>query len=126
MVFPWKILKTSGIGGTAGEGECALNTIVNKLLDVDREARQMLDEAQQYHDRTMREIEAEKQRMLSEFNEKAGRHIHELSEEQNAEVAEAVAAIQARTGAVRKSMEAHYDNCHRQWEDEIYRMVTGG
>lgn len=101
-----------------------MNTVVNKLLDVDREARQMLDEAQQYYDRTIQEIEREKQRMLNEFNHKAETHIQELSEEQSAELSEAVSAVNARTQAVRDAMQAHYNQHHIGWEDEIYRMVV--
>lgn len=103
-----------------------MDTIVNKLLDVDRQARQMLDEAQQYYERTMREIEQEKQRMLDEFNQKAERHIRELEEEQAGEVAEAVAGIRTRTERLRGAMEAHYDREHAGWEDAVFRAVAGG
>ena len=55
-----------------------MNTVVNKLLDVDRDARRIVDEAQQYYDNTMEEIETEKKKMLAVFKDREKRRVEEL------------------------------------------------
>lgn len=103
--------------------EYTVNTTVNKLLDVDREARQMLDEAQQYYDRTLREIETEKEAMRADFTRKARQHLEELETAQAQELEETAGAVRSRAAGLRAAMEARYEQNHAQWEEELYRKT---
>lgn len=102
-----------------------MNTVVNKLLDVDKEARQLLDDAQQYYDRTLQEIEQEKVKLHDAYAEKGETHIRELQAEQAGEVDEVVGEVRRRTGELRQAMEARYNEYHRQWEDALFNRTIG-
>lgn len=103
-----------------------MNSNVNQLLDADREARQRLDEAQQYYDRTLAEIEGEKKKLLAAYTEKAELHFRKLEEELADEVSEAVEAVRTRTASTIAQMDARYDRLHEQWEDELVKRCIGG
>ena len=100
-----------------------MNITVNKLLDVDRKARQMLDEAQQYYNRTLSEIESEKAAMQREFSDKGRHHLEELRQEQQQELQQYADAAQQRAQRLLAAMEARYEQNHLQWEDELYHRT---
>lgn len=102
-----------------------MNTVVDKLLEVDKEARRMLDEAQQYYDNTLAELEDEKRRMWESYAAKAKLHLETLEAEQQQEVAEVVAEVRERTARLIRTMEDHYERNHRQWEDGLVAGVIG-
>lgn len=102
-----------------------MNTNVNKLLDADREARRLLDEARQYYDRTMVEIQEEKNKLLAAYKEKADLHIHALEDEQGGEIEETMEAVRKRTASTIAAMDARYDELHSQWEQELAQKCMG-
>lgn len=107
------------------KGGIGLNTMMNQLLDVDKEARQILDDAQQYYDRTLLDIQEEKKRLREHYNEKAAQHLGILTSTQTAEVDEAVNKLRDRTTVLLEAMNARYDQYRQQWVDELTEKCIG-
>ncbi len=103
-----------------------MNTIVDKLLDVDKEARALLDEAQQYYEKTVAEIEVEKQQLYNEYKRRVEKHIASAHRAHQSEAEEAITTIKARQDAIALEMESVYQQNHKQWQDDLFqRCVTG-
>lgn len=102
-----------------------MNASVNKLLDVDREARQTLDEAQQYYDQTLLEIQEEKAQMLLSYTQRAEKHLTLLKAELDSEVDETMKSVRERTAELLAQMDAHYEEHHQQWEDQMVQKCIG-
>ena len=97
-----------------------MNTVVSKLLEVDRQSRQLLDEARQYYDKTVEEIETEKQKMLADYAGKAERHIADVRSAEAAQVDDAMDRIAADSGEKIRVLEQLWDEKHGQWEQEMF------
>lgn len=110
---------------TINRGGIALNTIVNKLLDVDKEARLILDEAQQYYDKTIEEIDKEKQAMQVAYIAKGDAHIEQLrsAEQQNTE--DSIAGIQKKYAVLTQQIEDSYNQNHLSWETALFEKCVG-
>lgn len=102
-----------------------MNTIVNKLLDADKQARQLLDDAQQYYDRTLTEIQEEKKKLLQAYTEKADLHISELESKLTEEVEDVIEAVRKRTASTVAAMDQRYDRLHQEWEDQLAQRCMG-
>lgn len=102
-----------------------MDTVVNKLLDVDREARQMLDEAKQYAERTAKEVEEEKAKIRAEYTEKADRHVRDLEAEQAGEVEEVQQQEEERMERLLAAMETHYRENRASWVEALCRQCQG-
>lgn len=97
-----------------------MNTVVNKLLDVDKQARQILDEAQQYYDRTISDIETEKQKITAEYENKAKSHYDEIGETEGDNIEDATKEIEEKYARLTKEMDETFESGHTRWEDELY------
>lgn len=97
-----------------------MNTMVNKLLDVDRQARQLLDEAKQYYEKTIEEIDREKEEIRQRYTERATGRVERVRQSETANLEEAISKIKAGTAEKYRRMEALYDARHTQWEEALF------
>jgi len=102
-----------------------LNTIVDRLLNVDREARRILDDAQQYHERMQAETQAEMEKLLRSIEDKAESHIRKAREAAEADAAEAVERIRLEGGALAQEMEAVYKRERLGWQEQLLARCIG-
>lgn len=102
-----------------------MSNAVNQLLDVDRQARLILDEAQHYHDETMKEIEQEKSRMQRDFQTRAKSHLDQVEQTESAAAREAAGNVQVKYTRLGVQLEAHFTAHHREWEDELFKICLG-
>lgn len=101
-----------------------MDTVVNKLLDMDKQARQILDEAKQYYDRTIEEIENEKQAITKLYNDKAHAHIEAVRTAETADAEDSIATIRARTTILCQGLDQIWNDHHEQWENELFARCT--
>lgn len=102
-----------------------LNTIVDKLLDVDREAREILDAAQQYYDKMVEEIDTGKQKILKQYQDKANRHISDVRMVKRAEADEVIQEIRSNYDEIAEALETQYRQNRAQWEQELFARCIG-
>ena len=102
-----------------------MNTAINQLLDVDREARMILDEAQQYYDKTLADLAAEKKRLLEQYEKKAADHLSAVGHTEHKSVAEETAALEQRHREQIAALDAVFASEHENWESELFRRSLG-
>lgn len=103
-----------------------METVVDKLLEVDRKARRMIDDAQQYYEGTLKEIEVEKKRILQSYTDRAKAHLDDVKANEEAAKAEQLAEIQNQFGALSQKLTDRYNDKHEWWEDELVKRVLAG
>ncbi|MDL2233352.1 hypothetical protein LJC63_07205 [Ruminococcaceae bacterium OttesenSCG-928-L11] len=101
-----------------------MNTVVNKLLDVDRRARQLLDDAKQYYDKTIEELDKEKEQIREKYAEKAAQHVADVRQTESAHVEDSVNRLGADTAEKISRLEQVYEESHQKWEDELFRRCV--
>lgn len=102
-----------------------MNTIINQLLDVDREARMILDEARQYYDNTIDEIAAEKKHMLERYEEKAAEHLNNVCHSESSGVSDEISALGRQYSGLTAAIDAVFAQNRGCWEDELFRRCVG-
>lgn len=102
-----------------------MESVVGKLLDVDKEARMILDDAQQYYDKTVEEIAEEKKRMKVDYEQRAKKHLDNILIAETAAAEDAAAKIREQYGQLTADIDGVYEQNHSKWEDELYkRCIT--
>lgn len=102
-----------------------MNTVVNRLLDVDKHARSILDEAQQYYERTLSDIEAEKKKLTEEYENKAKAHLEEITGTEAASVKVAVAKIDSYYAKMTAELDKAFEGKHTEWENTLFDRCVG-
>lgn len=102
-----------------------LNTVVNKLLDVDKQARLILDEAQQYYDRTLVDIEAEKQKITTDYENKAKAHYDKIEAAEHAAIVDAEKETGEKYARLTAEMDEIFEKGHVGWENELFARCVG-
>ncbi|GHU79727.1 hypothetical protein FACS1894191_3190 [Clostridia bacterium] len=97
-----------------------MNTVVNKLLEIDRQARQTLDDARQYYEKTLEETGRERERLLGKYAARAENHLADVTASETAIVEDAVARISAGRDGKISAVETNYLQNHTRWEQEIF------
>lgn len=106
-------------------GGVFLNTVVNKLLDVDKQARLILDEAQQYYDRVLTDIEAEKQRLTTEYENKAKMHYEKIEETERSAIIDSAKEIEEKYARLTAEMNEIFEKEHVNLENELFARCVG-
>lgn len=99
--------------------------MVNKLLDVDKQARQILDDARQYYDRTISDIETEKQKMLEEYERKAKQHLDNIRNSESDSVTAAAAEVKELYSRLTAEMDETFEKNRAAWVDELFTKCVG-
>lgn len=102
-----------------------MNIEVNKLLDVDKQARLIIDEAQQYYDRTLSDIEAEKQKLMAEYEKKAKAHYDKIEAAERESSAIATKEIEEKYARLTAEMDEAFEKGHASWEDGLFVRCIG-
>ena len=102
-----------------------MNTVVNKLLDVDRDARRLVDDAQQYYDKTMEEIETEKEKMLADYQEQEKQRLEQAGQAEEKKVRDDTGGIKQRYAALTEELNKTFEASRAKWEDELFEKCTG-
>ena len=97
-----------------------MNNVVNKLLDMDKKARQTLDEARQYYEKTIEEITLERARLLEDYSARAKAHIDDVANMEAAAIADAAAAVNSAKSEKIQFIQDRYNQNHSAWEEEIF------
>lgn len=103
-----------------------MSTIVDKLLDVDKEAQQIIDAANQYYEKTLEEIVDEKKKIREEIDARAAGHIRDVRNSCEAEKNDAIAEIKSRYDALGAQLEKNFAAQRDAWQDALFERCAGG
>ena len=106
------------------QGEVLLmKDMVKEIVDMDRKAREIMDEAQQEKLDSEKEISQMREKIREDYLAKARERI-KLNEPQEREAAEkAWKAVEARQNEISAKLDAQYKENGKRWAEELARRV---
>lgn len=96
-----------------------MNNVVDKLLDVDKEARKTLDEAQEYYDTTICETKAELEKLRQDYDQRLQHYIQETQDAFQADAEKRISEITEKKLLLIETMNREYEAHQQQWQDTI-------
>jgi hypothetical protein len=103
-----------------------MDPTVNKLLDIDRQARQSIEKANQYRDETLAKLTQEKKTLSENAEKTLASAREELSAKLGSEVDGYVKTINSDSDAAKERMRGIYENGCAAWADEIFSRCIAG
>jgi len=98
-----------------------VDRIIKKLIEADKQSRQLVEEAKKSYGRLVEQIEQESDEYKQGFVKKAEMRIQKAVAAQQELFDEAVENIKRRNSKIIDEIELLYLNNHEKWEDEIYK-----
>ena len=97
------------------------DSILTRVVELDRKACAMVEEAQETLDDTLANTERDMERFRQEYTQKAMERIGVVREEEGRASQAELASISQRYQALMEGLEKTYQERHAQWEEEIYQ-----
>jgi hypothetical protein len=103
-----------------------MQDIIQKIIEVDKAAQKMTDEALALKAETEASIESDKKALRERYIERARRRIAITNETEDKFLAEALDDISKKYADISTKLESVYSSEHVRWVDELYDKVIGG
>lgn len=97
------------------------DSILSRLVDLDRKACAMVEDAQEALDDTLANTERDMARFREEYTQKAMDRIGVVREEEGKASEEELKSISQRYQTLMEGLERTYQERHARWEEEIYQ-----
>ena len=101
-------------------------SIISSILQIDRSAKEKLSEAEDRKNRIIADAKAEEERIIGDRVKNADETLRKLEEEEKRKADEKLSAINAEGEKELERLEKVYEARHNEWEEQIFRTVTGG
>lgn len=98
---------------------------IDRLLEADVEARQLVEQALRYRDDMKKKTQEECECIRRQYEEKALHHENGLRISEDESARESVAGIHKTYAALTQALEARYEQCHEEWERELFARAAG-
>lgn len=95
-----------------------------KLLELDREAQSLMEEAAAYREASRADTQAQKDAMLREFEAHAAAHTEAVRQTEAQGAAQEAERLRRSYAALRQGLEDTYRTRHQHWEDELVRRCV--
>lgn len=102
------------------------SSIISSILEIDRSAKEKLAEAEDRKNRIIADAKAEEERIIGDRVKNADETLRKLEEEEKRKADEKLSAINAEGEKELERLEKVYEARHNEWEEQIFRTVTGG
>jgi hemerythrin-like domain-containing protein len=93
---------------------------VTRLLDTDKQARDILEDAQDYYARTLHDIESEKKRLARTYERRMEQRLSEIDSSERTAVHTAAAEAKKRYAQLTQEMDIAYGQNRQRWEDALF------
>jgi hemerythrin-like domain-containing protein len=93
---------------------------VTRLLDADKKAREILEDAREYYARTLQDIEAEKKKLARTYERRMEQRLSEIGSSERTAVHAAAAEAKKRYERLAEEMDLAFEGKRRSWEDALY------
>lgn len=97
------------------------DSILERLVELDRKACAMVDDAQEALDDTLSNTERDMERFRQSYTEKAMQRIGVVRDEEGRASQAELENISRRYNSLMEGLEKTYQERHAQWEEEIFR-----
>lgn len=102
-----------------------MQEMIERILEMDKAARRLTDEAQELRVNAEKEIELKKQQLHKDYLERAERKIEKLREEEEANAEKEMAAFRVKAQSIRDALNQSYNENHEKWVSDIFSQITG-
>ena len=109
----------------AEKGRMSMDKILNRLVEADRKASALVEEAEEYLDSTVSNMDREVEEFKKGYEEKAVHRIGIIRDEEDKASMESLADISKRYESLMSNMEQVYEKNHVQWEQELFNRCVG-
>lgn len=103
-----------------------MEDMISKIVDMDKKARDLTNEAQQSKIDYEQHIIRKKEKIKNDYLERAKERVKINRQTAQKKADEALAKIEAENAAVVEKLDKTYSENHDQWVDEIVRRVSAG
>lgn len=102
-----------------------MQEMIERILEMDKAARRLTDEAQELRVNAEKEIELKKQQLHKDYLERAERKIEKLREEEESNAEKEMAAFRIKAQSIRDALNQSYNENHEKWVNDIFSQITG-
>ena len=103
-----------------------MQDIIQKIIEIDRKAQKMTEEALALKSEAEASIESDKKALRDKYIVKARRRIEMNTQTEAQFLAESLKVIDEKYGEISKELEETYEREHDKWVDELFNKVIGG
>ena len=102
-----------------------MENVINKILQIDKEACQRVEQAKQEKIQILSEAKIEETRIKEEHIKRADDRIDKVDEHEKSLADEKITKIEAEKQQKLAALQTLYDQNHTIWEQDIYRRIVG-
>lgn len=103
-----------------------MQDIIKKIIEIDRNAQKMTEEALALKSEAESAIEKDKSALREQYIARAKKRIEITARTEESFLEEALDDINKKYSSAAAQLKSKYDNNHSQWAEEIYKRVIGG
>ena len=103
-----------------------MQDIIQKIIEIDRRAQKMTDEAVELRKEAEASIESDKKALREKYIDRARRRIAITNETEEKYLAGMLEDINKKYDDTSNALDAKYDQNRDQWVNELYNKVIGG
>jgi hemerythrin-like domain-containing protein len=97
---------------------------VTRLLDTDKKAREIMEDAREYYARTLQDIETEKKRLARTYERRMEQRLSEIDNSERTAVHAAAADAKKKYARLTEEMELVFEQNRQAWEDALFTGCT--
>lgn len=103
-----------------------MENIINNLIEIDKKARKIIDEAEVKSKEIIDSIEHSKKEFEIKYDDKAASRLKKVREEEEEKLKNSCLEIKDRYEVLQKKLEKAYFENHEEIENEIFNRVISG
>ena len=100
-----------------------MENIINKILEIDENARKKLENAQSAKSKIMYEAQKEEENIRNEVLERVSGRVSKIEEFEKSTAEEKISEIKANANKAIENINNKFEKNHKQWENEIFNKI---
>lgn len=102
-----------------------MDAAINQLIDLDKQARRMVEDATQYLNDTLDGIDSQVEQFKKNYVDEAQHRIQLIQEEEGQLADESCRELAQRYDRLREQMDQRFAQNRADWEDQLFRRCLG-
>lgn len=103
-----------------------MQDIIKKIIEVDRMAQKMTDDALALKGEAEKSIENDKKALREKYIQRARKRIEVTAATEEKFLEESLDEIKNKYSGIAANLQENYEQNHAKWAGEIYKRVIGG
>ena len=102
-----------------------MDAVINQLIDLDKQARKMVEDATVYLNDTLAGIDSQVDQFKKNYVEEAQHRIQLIQQEERDLADDSCRRLADRYRQLQDQMDQRFAAHRQEWEDELFRRCTG-